>query len=110
MMKSWILYCATFLLAASLSCQNWALQDANAGWNSRELVTLYYHNSELQTQWAWRALCKYHFQGNERVLDFGSGDGKLSALISCMVPQGSVTGIDLSKEMTVYASQMFPQY
>ncbi len=110
MKKMWTLFCAAFLLTTSLECQNWSLQDVNAGWNSRELVTLYYHNSELQTQWAWRALSKYRFQGNERVLDFGSGDGKLSALMACMVPSGSVTGIDLSKEMTLYASEMFPQY
>lgn len=102
--------CAVLLLSSSLAGQAWSLQDATAGWNSREIVTMYYHNSEVQTQWAWQALSKYRFQGNERVLDFGSGDGKLSALMSCMVPQGSVTGVDLSKEMTLYASQMFPKY
>lgn len=110
MKNIWIFLCSALLVTTSLSCQNWSLQDANAGWNSRELVTLYFHNSEPQTQWAWQALSKYRFQGSERVLDFGSGDGKLSALMSFMVPQGSVTGVDISKEMTLYASQMFPKY
>ncbi|MBS0634607.1 MAG: class I SAM-dependent methyltransferase [Verrucomicrobia bacterium] len=103
-------FSAALLLTASVQCQNWSLQDPSAGWNSKELVTLYYHNSELQTQWAFKALSKYRFQGNERVLDFGSGDGKISALMAYMVPQGSVTGVDLSKEMTHFASSMFPQY
>lgn len=110
MKKIWALFCLTLLLTTSLPCQNWSLQDAEAGWNSKELVTLYNHNSQLQTEWAWQALSKYRFLGNERVLDFGSGDGKLSALMACMVPQGSVTGSDISHEMTKYASQMFPKY
>lgn len=97
----------TFLLLILLTA-DWSLTDPLKGWNERSLVSLYSHNSELQTQWAWEALSNYTFKGNERVLDFGSGDGKLTALISFMVPQGTVTGLDLSKEMVHFASKMFP--
>lgn len=104
------LFSLAFLLLFSLpaAAAEWSLQDRSKGWNSRELVSLYFHNSELQTQWAWAALSHYSFRGDERVLDFGAGDGKLSALISFMVPKGSVQGVDISEEMTSFASKMFP--
>ena len=97
------------LVTFSVEAADWSLTDPLKGWNDRGLVTLYHHNSELQTQWAWEALSNYTFKGDERVLDFGSGDGKLTAMISFMVPRGKVTGIDLSKHMITYASKMFPQ-
>lgn len=96
------------VLSLQLSASNWSLTDKDKGWNQRDLVQLYFHNSELQTQWAWEALSHYKIQGNEQILDFGSGDGKISSLMSYMVSEGSVTGIDLSKEMTLFASKMFP--
>lgn len=68
----------------------------------------YLHHSELQKQWACRLLGQYHFTGKERVLDFGSGDGKISAQISYYVPKGSVTGVDLSESMVELASLGFP--
>ncbi len=96
------------LLCTSLCGEDWSLKDKDLGWNSRELVNLYFHNSELQTQWAWEALSHYHVKGNETILDFGSGDGKLSALLSFMAPKGNVVGVDLSSEMVSYATKMFP--
>jgi trans-aconitate 2-methyltransferase len=95
---------AFVMLSMQVFAKDWA------GWNEDNLIRLYFHNSELQTQWAWTALSHYPLQGNERVLDFGSGDGKLSALISRMVPKGKVTGVDISKEMVAFASKMFPVY
>jgi trans-aconitate 2-methyltransferase len=97
-----------FLFPVHLHAQAWSLNDSAKGWNAHDLVALYFHNSELQTQWAWEALSNYTFKGNEHVLDFGSGDGKLSALISFMVPNGSVCGVDVSKEMIHFAKKMFP--
>lgn len=98
----------SFFYSSTALGKDWALEDSSKGWNSRDLVSLYFHNSELQTQWAWEALSHYSFKGNERVLDFGAGDGKLSAMISFMVANGSVTGVDISEEMCSYASKMFP--
>ena len=102
-----IVLCTTSLATYGKDCPP---EDISFGWNTRELVTLYFHNSEPQTQWAWEALSLYRLKGDENVLDFGSGDGKLSALISFMVPQGKVTGFDISKEMVFYAKKMFPSY
>ena len=84
------------------------LQDPNLGWNTRNIVSLYFHNSDLQTRWAMQTLSHYSFRGNESVLDFGSGDGKLTALISYRVPNGSATGVDISREMVTFATKMFP--
>lgn len=103
-----LLLISLFLSPFVLQGKDWSLEDPSRGWNSRELVTLYFHNSELQTQWAWEALSHYSFRGNEHVLDFGAGDGKLSALISFMVAKGSVTATDISEEMIHYASNLFP--
>jgi trans-aconitate 2-methyltransferase len=88
--------------------KDWVLTNAINGWNATDLVRLYFHNSDLQVQWAWQALSQYHFRGNEQVLDFGAGDGKLSALISTLVPEGKVVGVDISKEMIAFASKVFP--
>lgn len=91
-----------------LKAQNWALEDPSKGWNSSSLVSLYFHNSELQTEWAFSALSHYQLQGDEHVLDFGCGDGKISAWMSTLVSKGSVTGVDISKEMLAFATKRFP--
>ncbi len=100
----WILVFLTLPLFAS----NWSLTDPDKGWNEDELIRLYFHHSELQRQWAWEALSQYRFRGDEEVLDFGAGDGKITAMISFMVPNGSVVGIDISQQMVDFASKMFP--
>ncbi|GAH04894.1 unnamed protein product [marine sediment metagenome] len=99
----------TCSFSSSIHGENSSPKDHKLGWNSKELVTLYFHNSELQTQWAWEALSKYRFKGHEKILDFGSGTGKLSALMSFMVPEGEVTGIDISDDMVFYSKKMFPK-
>lgn len=84
--------------------------DVDKGWNSNELVKLYFHNSETQRQWAWEILSKISWTGNEKVLDFASGDGKISAEISRLVSRGSVLGVDVSKCMVHFAQINFPTY
>jgi len=71
---------------------------------------MYFHNSELQRQWAWELLAKQHFNGQERILDFGCGDGKICAELSRFVPRGGITGFDISSEMIAFAKIKFPQY
>ena len=46
---------------------------------------------------------------NERVIDSGCGDGKVTAAIAASVPQGAVTGIDSSPEMRRFAREHFPR-
>jgi trans-aconitate 2-methyltransferase len=64
---------------------------------------LYSSSSSAQKNWGLELLAKMHFKGNERILDVGCGDGKLSAEIAGNLPEGSVLGIDLSEEMITFA-------
>lgn len=63
----------------------------------------YDKNNRLQTELALRILDKYKLMGNERILDVGSGSGKVTAEIAKRVPQGQVIGIDPSENMIEYA-------
>src|ERR1700722_4886500 len=84
--------------------------DIDKGWNSPELVKLYFHNSETQRQWAWEILSKISWTGNEKVLDFASGDGKITAEISRIIRKGFVLGVDVSESMVHFAQINFPSY
>lgn len=95
---------------ASNETPNWSFDEITNGWNAHSLVKSYFHNSELQRQWAWELIGKQTFHGNEKILDFGCGDGKISAEICRLVPDGSVTGVDISSEMLQFAKIKFPPY
>ena len=73
-------------------------------WDARD----YARNSEAQAQWARELLGKLELAGDERVLDIGSGDGKVTAEIARRLPRGSVLGIDSSPEMVAAAASSFP--
>ena len=47
-------------------------------------------------------------RGDERVLDIGCGDGKVTIEIARRVPEGSVVGVDRSGEMVRFAREQFP--
>lgn len=70
---------------------------------------LYSSNSSAQKNWGLGLLAKIRLKGNEKVLDVGCGDGKLSAEIAKNLPTGSVLGIDLSEEMVTFAMNHYPQ-
>jgi trans-aconitate 2-methyltransferase len=72
-------------------------------WNAAD----YARNSASQFHWAQELIGKLHLQGNERVLDIGCGDGKVTALLAQSVPDGNVVGIDRSGEMTRLARRTF---
>jgi trans-aconitate 2-methyltransferase len=107
-----------FLLSCALSMTTfihanspaWSLEDVTSGWNNDSLVKMYFHNSEMQRQWAWELLGKQSLQGDENILDFGCGDGKVSAELSHFVPRGKVTAVDISSEMIAFANIKFPPY
>ncbi len=63
--------------------------------------------STIQWQWAKDALQKYPWIGSERVLDLGSGDGKITAEIADIYTKGLVLGIDISPNMIAYSSDAF---
>lgn len=49
------------------------------------------------------------FAKNDRVLDIGCGDGKITAYMASQCPQGHVTGIDISPAMIQHALLEFGQ-
>lgn len=99
-----------FLFSLNASDPNWSFDNVHQGWNSEELAKMYFHYSELQRQWAWELLGKFPFKGNEKILDFGCGDGKITAEISRLVRDGFVLGVDLSPDMLHLAHIKFPPY
>lgn len=68
----------------------------------------YARNSTAQLGWALELIEKLKLKGNERVLDLGCGDGKVTAEIARAAPRGSVLGVDLSKDMIELATDSFP--
>ncbi|MEW6104712.1 MAG: methyltransferase domain-containing protein [bacterium] len=67
-----------------------------------------YHKSSFEQQkWAKELILKLALKGNERVLDIGCGDGKISAEIAEKLPRGSILGIDSSFEMISFAKDNF---
>jgi len=60
--------------------------------------------SGLQQAMAEEVLALVDFKGGERILDVGCGNGKITAEIAGMVPDGSVLGVDPSHEMVAFSS------
>lgn len=69
----------------------------------------YKKNSSLQWRWAVSAIEKFAWNGKERVLDIGCGDGKITALISEEYSSAPVLGLDISKAMIDHASSHYPK-
>lgn len=69
----------------------------------------YAANSAAQLAWARELIAKLHLRGNERVLDVGCGDGKVTAEIAHALPRGEITGVDSSADMIRFARAAFPQ-
>jgi trans-aconitate methyltransferase len=73
-------------------------------WNAAD----YAANSSIQQGWARDLIANVTFRGDEWILDVGCGDGKVTAEIARIVPQGRVTGTDVSPEMINFARKKFP--
>src|SRR5215831_10975888 len=73
-------------------------------WNPSD----YAANSAQQQSWARELIARLGLRGDERVLDVGCGDGKVTAEIARALSQGSVTGIDASTQMIEFARNTFP--
>jgi len=69
----------------------------------------YYKHSYPQYAFALGLVERLALRGDERILDIGSGDGKITAELAARVSHGSVLGIDTSTEMIAFAQNMFPQ-
>ncbi|MBA3723195.1 MAG: methyltransferase domain-containing protein [Parachlamydiaceae bacterium] len=68
------------------------------------LAADYQKNSGLQWDWAIESLKRFEFNPNDKVLDVGCGDGKITALIAYQVSQGIAVGMDISEKMIKQAS------
>jgi trans-aconitate 2-methyltransferase len=65
----------------------------------------YAKRSALQEAMAEEVLSLLHFEGNERVLDVGCGDGRVTATIAERLPHGYVIGVDASSDMIAFARE-----
>jgi trans-aconitate methyltransferase len=74
-------------------------------WNAVD----YAQSSSIQQQWARELLIKLRLRGDERLLDIGSGDGKVTAEIARSLSNGSVIGVDNSEEMITLAKNKYLQ-
>jgi trans-aconitate 2-methyltransferase len=76
-----------------------------AKWNAAD----YAANSAVQQTWARELIAKLNLCGDEKFLDVGCGDGKVTAEIARAVPNGFVIGADASAEMIAFAKKAFPE-
>lgn len=67
----------------------------------------YASNSSVQQTWARELIARLKLRGDERILDVGCGDGKVTAELARAVPSGSVVGVDASPQMIEFATRAF---
>jgi trans-aconitate 2-methyltransferase len=60
--------------------------------------------SALQAAMAEEVLSLLDLKGTEQILDVGCGNGKTTAEIAALVPQGAVVGVDASADMIAFAA------
>ncbi|WP_283149124.1 methyltransferase domain-containing protein [Silvimonas soli] len=72
-----------------------------ARWNPQD----YAQNSTGQERWAKELIAQLDLKHDDTVLDIGCGDGRHTAVIASLVPQGSVLGTDFSPEMIAHAQR-----
>lgn len=79
------------------------MKNKNQKWNP----CTYHSNSSVQLEAAKSLISQSTFAGNEKILDIGCGDGKITAILLKLVPRGSIFGIDLSQDMVEFAKEKF---
>src|SRR5688572_15265992 len=73
-------------------------------WNPAD----YAKNSDAQLAWARELIGKLNLMGDESLLDVGCGDGKVTAELAKIAPNGFVLGVDSSPDFITYARQHYP--
>lgn len=63
----------------------------------------YSRNAPAQTAWATDLIPLLELSGDEVILDLGSGDGRVTAALASLVPDGHVVGLDASPAMVAHA-------
>jgi trans-aconitate 2-methyltransferase len=69
-------------------------------WNPQD----YAKHSRAQESWARELLTLIELRPDDVVLDVGCGDGRTTAAIARLVPNGRVVGVDLSADMVAHAT------
>ena len=72
-------------------------------------IESYYQSNCYHHEIVRELIKRLNLQGNERILDIGCGDGRITSEIAACVPNGSVLGIDHSEEMIAFAKTKFPE-
>lgn len=80
------------------------MSETSYQWDARA----YERSSAAQQAWARELIDRLAPRGDERILDIGCGDGKVTAELAARVPGGSVLGIDSSEDMIRLARERFP--
>ena len=80
------------------------MQNSAHQWNPVD----YARHSQGQERWAKELLGLMRLSPDESVLDIGCGDGRHTAHIASLVPDGQVVGLDRSPEMIAFAQDNFP--
>ncbi len=62
--------------------------------------------SQHQQEWGQRLIGELGLGGNERIVELGCGDGRLTLQIARCVPDGFVLGIDASERMIALAQRI----
>lgn len=74
-------------------------------WNAKD----YEKNSGAQQKWARELIANLNLTGVKDILDLGCGDGKVTAEIAGLVGNGSVVGVDNSRQMIALAKEKYAQ-
>jgi len=69
----------------------------------------YESSSQNQKKWGADLVAMLNITGNEKVLDIGCGDGRLTALIAEKLPDGLAVGVDSSADMIALSKKNFPK-
>ncbi len=77
--------------------------------NGIEDARTYHGNSSVQWRIAIEIIDSIPFMESEHILDVGSGDGKITALLAEKITKGSILGLDISQSMIDFATTHYPQ-
>lgn len=70
----------------------------------------YAKNSESQKSSAEKFIKGIDLEGVTAILDVGCGDGKITAAMAQIIPNGVVVGVDISPSMIHFAKETFPNF
>lgn len=93
------------ILALTLTCACLSADvDHTTHWDGQR----YHFNSEEQFSAAKRIVENLPLKDRYYVLDIGSGDGRITAMIQDKLKTGKVFGIDINRSMVEFARKQFP--